>query len=177
MTTTQLNATWLGIVLCRVGAAVLAVQAISYLGYLSPGLFLGEWNGELMTFLAVSVVPALAAVMLWRFAPKICDVAGFSDNSGTDVDLSGATLIAVGTALIGVWVLAEALIFAAGVEVQNYWRYQPDPDQLDPLGSQLAGNRASYVLRIVFGLLLLFGKDSIAALIQKARRVGVTATD
>ncbi len=102
----------IGIVLCRVGAAVLTVQAVRSLGYTLPSLFYGDnqFLSEALAFILLSAVPGLAAIGLWIFADRICSIVD-SDKPTPEVGaLTAIDITRIGTALIGMYLAISAVV-------------------------------------------------------------------
>lgn len=167
-----------GVVLCRVGAAVLTVQAIRSLGYSIPGLVFGveDFGIEAWTFGLLSVVPGLAAIGLWVFAERISDVVDQFDSAEPQQPLTGVDLVRIGTALIGIYVLIMGVISGTTVEVGNLARPDLDAEfqsMIDEDRARFIGYRASYLVQIVIGVALVMGRDRISAMLAKAKYAGV----
>lgn len=168
----------IGVVLCRVGAAVLTVQAIRSFGYALPGLLFGGegFTIEILAFFLLSGVPGLAAIGLWVFADRISSVADQVETEEPQQPLAGVDLVRIGTALIGIYVLVLGVISAANVEVATLAR--PDLDDsyqtmLDEHDARMIGLRISYLVQIVIGLALVFGRERISEMFAKAKYAGV----
>lgn len=167
-----------GIVLCRVAAAILVVRAIRDLGYLMPGMVLGSsnWDAELMRAVLFGAIPGFVAIALWFLADRISTLPGDVGSARDDSTLSGVDLVRIGTTLIGVYMVVTAVIDAAGFEVTNLarpdlpagdWRVREDHS------AHNMGRRAAYLVQTALGILLIAGRDGIAAFLSKARRAGV----
>jgi len=168
----------IGVVLCRVGAAVLTVQAIRSLGYSLPGLVFGvnDFGIEMLVFGLMSVVPGLSAIGLWVFADRISSVVDRFETTESQQPLTGVDLVRIGTALIGMCVLVLGIISGVNVEVANLAR--PDlgaefQSMLDETKARMIGLRASYLAQIVIGLVLLLGRERISVMLAKAKYAGV----
>lgn len=176
-----MNATHVGIVLCRIASAVLAVQAISMIGMWFPGLLGQDIPGEFVRLLVMlacmTIVPVVAAIGLWVFAERICTVPA-SVHDGDEPSGTG-DIIAVATALLGLWVIIGGLTYAAMTETQIFSR--DTPEGLDEwslrLSRQAMGYRIRYLLEIGFGLWLIFGRERIVAFLMRTRRAGVDTGD
>ena len=168
----------IGVVLCRVGAAVLTVQAIRSLGYTIPG-FIFDVDGfgtEALAFGLLSVVPGLAAIGLWVFAERISSVVNQPDTTESQQPLTGVDLVRIGTALIGIYVLIMGVISGTSVEVGNLARPDLDTEfqsMMDQHYARLTGYRVSYLAQIVIGAALILGRDRISAVLAKAKYAGV----
>lgn len=168
----------IGVVLCRVGAAVLTVQAIRSLGYSLPGLVFGtnDFGIEMLVFGLMSVVPGLSAIGLWVFADRISSVVDQFETIEFQQPLTGVDLVRIGTALIGMCVLVLGIISGTSVEVANFAR--PDlgaefQSMLDENKARIIGLRASYLAQVVIGLALFLGRERISAMLAKAKYAGV----
>lgn len=169
----------IGIVVCRVGAAVLTVQAIRSLGYSLPALVFGygDFGPEMVAFSLLGAIPGLAAIGLWVFADRISNVFDQSELAESPQPLSGLDIVRIGTALIGVYVLVTGITTGANVEVLNWVR--PDlgneyQSTVDEQTARTIGSRASYSIQILLGLALIFGRDRLSAMLVKVKYAGVT---
>ena len=168
----------IGIVLCRVGAAVLAVEAVRSLGYTLPSLFYGD-NLVLSNGIALSlltVLPGLAAIGLWVFAERISSFADAVESSASPEPLTGVDLVRIGTALIGMYLAISAVIYGVNIEVANLAR--PDlgaerQTMMDEQAARILGMRASYAVQLTTGLALLIGRNRISTMLAKAKYAGV----
>ena len=168
----------IGIVLCRVGAAVLTVQAVRSLGYTLPSLFYGDnqfWvDGIALSLL--TVLPGLAAIGLWVFAERICNIADSVEYPASPEPLTGVDLVRICTALIGMYLAISAVLYGVNVEVANLAR--PDlgaehQTMMKEHAARIIGMRASYVVQLTIGLGLLIGRNRISIMLAKAKYAGV----
>ena len=167
-----------GIVLCRVGAAVLTVQAIRSLGYTLPSFVYGDnqFSSEVIALSLLTVLPGLAAIGLWVFAERICSVVVSVESSANPEPLTGIDLVRIGTALIGMYLAISAVIYGVNIEVTNLAR--PDlgaerQTMMDEHAARIIGMRASYVVQLTIGLALLIGRNRISTMLAKAKYAGV----
>jgi hypothetical protein len=168
----------IGVVLCRVGAAVLTVQAIRSFGYALPGLLFGgnSFAIEGLAFGMMSIAPGLVAVGLWVYADRISGFVNQPEATEQQHPLTGVDLVRLGTALIGICLLLLGVIYATAVEAGNLARadigveYQ---SMLDQHNARMVGERASYLVQILIGIALLLGKERISALLVRAKYAGV----
>ena len=168
----------IGVVLCRVGAAVLTVQAIRSFGYALPGLVFGAegFTTEVLAFFLLSGVPGFAAIGLWIFADRISNVADQAETKQSQQPLAGVDLVRIGTALIGMYVVILGIISAANIEVATLARPDPAEGLQTMLGehdARMTGLRVSYFLQIAIGLALVFGRERISEMLAKAKYAGV----
>ncbi len=165
-------ASQIGVVLCRVGAAVLVVQAIGSLTYTIPGLLFADNNlsVEVWGFVLLGFVPALAAAGLWVFADRICRLPGAADRDRAEETADGVDILRIGTSLIGLYLLADGTMAAASVEMQH-WMLPDLGDKfdnfMDEATARTMGFRAAYVVEIVLGIVLIAGRDRIARLLER----------
>jgi len=168
----------IGVVLCRVGAAVLTVQAIRSLGYTLPALVFGAdgFGIQMLGFGLLSFVPGLSAIGLWIYADKISGVLDQSETTESEHPLTGVDLIRIGTALIGIYILVLGVISGVGTEVGELARPDLGPEfasRVDEHNARVIGHRASYLAHIVIGLSLLLGRERLSAILTKAKYAGV----
>lgn len=168
----------IGIVLCRVGAAVLTVQAIRSFGYVLPALLFndGEFWPELMTFSLVGAVPGFAAVGLWIFAERISNVSDKSKVIESSAPLNGSELIRIGTTLIGICFLVMGITTAAGIEARSL--LAPDlgsefQSRIDAQVASTMASRVSYTVEILLGLALVLGRDRLSTMLVRVKHAGV----
>ena len=167
-----------GVVLCRVGAAVLIVQAIRTLGYVLPGILFGygDFVAEFVGLSLLSFVPGLAAIGLWVFADRISNVPGRLEYDNAPESLRSIDIIRVGTALIGVYLVVTGVTSGVNVEVTNFLR--PDlgsefQSSIDEQTARTIGLRASYLVQILLGLALFLGRDRLSASISEVKGAGI----
>ena len=168
----------IGIVLCRVAAAVLVVQAIRAFGYTLPVLFfeVGEIEADLLAFGLLGLVPGLAAIGLWVFADKISSFATAGEIAELQQLLTGVDVIRLGTALIGIFLLIQGIISATAIEVGELARPNLGDDyrtMIDRHKAEVMGMRASFVTQIALAIALILGRDRLGELFGKARTAGV----
>ena len=168
----------IGIVLCRVGAAVLTVQAIRSLGTTLPALVggYGETDTQIWLLSLYSVVPGLVAIGLWVFADRIARIPDKGDvaqdaDSFREIDFVGA-----GTALIGLTVAVLGLISEVRLEVLNW--LQPDLDGgyrgvLDRQTAGMIASRVANIFQVLLGVGLVLGRKGVAAFLTTARFAGL----
>lgn len=172
----------IGIVLCRVGAAVLTVQAIRSLAYPLAGLVTsgGEADAQIWLLSLYSAVPGLVAIGLWIFADRIAripdraEVVQDTDSCG-EVDFVGA-----GTAMIGLTIAVLGLISEADLEIMNWLQPDLDPGYegiLDPQAARTIASRIANILQIILGVGLILGRKGIAALLTTVRYAGITRSE
>lgn len=175
---TTVIARQIGIVLCRVGAAVLTVHALRTLGYMLPGLVNahGGFSSVLAGFFVLSILPGLVAVGLWVFADRISTIVDQSETPEDSRPLTDVDLVRIGTALIGMYLVISAVTYGVGIEVGNLARPELGPEHQSAMDEQAArhiGYRASYLAELIFGIALLTGRNRIAVLLARARYAGI----
>ncbi len=168
----------IGIVLCRVGAAILVVQAIRSLGYSLPGIIFayGNVDSEILGLILLGFVPGLAAIGLWVFADRICNIQIASERDEAPSSLNGVDIIRVGTILIGVYVVIAGATSGVNTEVINLMRPDLGGEYQSMIEEQVArtiGDRASYIAQILLGVALILGRDRISAFFMSAKHAAV----
>lgn len=167
----------IGIVLCRVGAAVLTVQAIRSLGYSIPGVVFGEGEryAEYLALVLLSVTPGLAAIGLWTFAGRISTLPGHESAMESHDIPTGLDIARIGTALIGLCFVVVGITTGASVEIIDLLQPELGPEY-QRLAAELAaktmGARLSYLLQILLGLAFFFGRDRISAMLVRMKYAG-----
>lgn len=167
----------IGVVLCRVGAAVLIVQAIQALGYSLPGLLFGydDLGPEVLWFTLLAIAPGLAAIGLWVFADRISRIAARDEPVDNPRPVDGVDLVRIGTALIGIYLLVTALLDGVHVEVTNLALPDIGADRqsfTDEHVARTIGRRVSNATRLLLGIALIVGRNRIAEMLAKARYLG-----
>ena len=169
----------ISIVICRVGAVLLWVLALTQLGYAIPGMLYGPstpgW-GELV-FIAIAAAPVVVGIVLWVFAEQIASaiVAG-DQTSDAAPSLSDVDILRIGTALIGVYLVAGGIVAAVSTEVSAMAmsdmgaEFEPFKDEN---AARNMGRRAANLAEIVIGVALFFGRERLANIYSKAKRAGV----
>ena len=168
----------IGIVLCRVGAALLTVQAIRSLGYSLPTLVYGDnqFLTDAIAFSLLTALPGLAAIGLWVFADRICAIVDSTDSTDTPEPLTGVDLVRIGTVLIGMYLAITAVIDWVHIEVANLAVPDFGAEQqtmMDQYAARVIGLRASYFVQFTIGLALLIGRNRISTMLARARYAGV----
>lgn len=169
----------IGIVICRVAAAVLLVETTRGVGFILPTLISGPDGiaSSLLAGVMLILLPGLAAVGLWVFAARIVGVPQRADDTPEASTIEATDLVRVGTLLIGLYLLVTGVISGVSLEVSDFM--QPQAPETQGGGSRydavLAGSRAAYVLRVLFGVALMTGRDRLAKLATRLRRAGTDA--
>lgn len=164
----------IGIVMCRVGAAVLIVQTITSLGQLLPGMIFayGEFHPEILTLGLVVFVPGLTAIGLWVFADRISGGPITAEDSEVAMPLTSVDMIRVGTTLVGITMIATGIIAGVGIEVSDALRQSLGEEYQAMAVSQsssTSGARASYVVQLFLGVLLVVGRKRMSASLERAK--------
>ena len=154
------------------------MQAVRSLGYTLPGLFYGDnrFSSEVIAISLLTVLPGLAAIGLWVFADRICNLVDSVESSATPEPLTGVDLVRIGTALIGMYLAISAVIYGINIEVANLARPDLGADRqtmMDEHAARVIGIRASYVAQLTIGLALLVGRNRISIMLAKAKYAGV----
>lgn len=169
-----------GVVLCRLAAVLLFFQAVENAGFLlfQPSIATLSIGG-LFAVGGLSVIsPAVAAVLIWWFAERICRVGGVNrdpDPAAEDGSADESRLIATGTLLIGLYALLFGVITASRMEIGYLVQdtlgqgggFSPSDESLLRLG-----NRLSYLFQILAGIVLVVGRDALAGFFVNFRRGG-----
>jgi hypothetical protein len=108
----------IGVVICRVGAVLLFIQAANQLGMVVPTLanFGDELNSFLLWLLLMLGAPFGAGLALWFGAERICSVVPDSLSFKLSDRLTAADLLTVGIVLLGLHTLFYGVISAAYTE-------------------------------------------------------------
>ena len=159
----------IGIVICRVGAVLLFVQAIQGLVYSfetieASGLGVADL---IKTITLISAGPILGGLALWFLAEKICSFGAASLGSSVSEDglhLERTDVVAAGIYVLGIYVITFAIVDAVQqAALSLYPRLYADlaglvEDVPNPHGfSRQVGNVAQIILGIV---LIIFGRRS-----------------
>lgn len=169
----------IGIVICRVAAAILLVQTIRAFGFVVPALFSSPDTivSSLLGFAVLGFIPGLVAVALWFYAERIVGVAKENVAASHDARINEADLVRVGTLLIGLYVIVDGVILGLSTEMAQILL----PEALDQEGvgrrfaKQQLSARVSYGLEILFGIALIVGRHRLAQVATKARRAGAAS--
>lgn len=169
----------IGIVLCRVAAAVLTVQAVRSAGYVLPALVArdAEVSSGIVAFALLSVAPGLVAIGLWVFADRISNLIEPLEDANDSQPLSGVDLVRIGTALIGMYLVISAFTYGVSIEVTNLARPKMGDEHRSMMNEHAArtmGNRASYLAELLLGIGLLMGRNKISIMLARARMWGRT---
>lgn len=166
----------IGVVICRVAAAILAVQAIRAIGFALPAMF-ADPETILSSLLPVTVLgffPGLVAVALWLFAERIVGVPKDEAPSPGTVSIDETELVRAGTLLIGVYLLVTGAILGLSVEITDLMA--PELPELEHANRryevQRIATRITYVLEMLFGISLIVGRRRLARFATKLRRTG-----
>lgn len=175
MTTNQV-----GILLCRIAALFLVVQAIENVAFgMSFAITTGQEYLNLVAVLMMMAPPLIAAAVIWFMAARL---SGFDTTAGEEAAPPArdfALLVNAGILLIGLYALLFGIIdlvrVEAGFWAQEYYRPEDIPLTSQELISRWPA-RASYALKIVFGFLLVVGRDAVAHFFRHLRRAGIGPT-
>ena len=168
----------IGVVLCRVGAAILMVQAITSLGYSLPGLIYNDQEvlPEILVFSLMGIVPGLAAIGLWVFAERISTAPTQPiDGASSDV-VSCSDVLRLGMTLLGIYFIIAGLVEAARIESIQFALQDMENENQSFLNQQEArtlGDRLAYLVQLILGVGLLIGRDRFAIFFAKAKHAGV----
>jgi len=167
----------IGIVLCRVGAAVLIVQAVRSLGYTIPGLYtsFGDFGANALLFLLMTFVPSLAAIGLWVFADRICATPNYVDTDSEAEPIRSIDFVLIGTALIGLYLVISGIIQGLNIEVAQWFKSNLGDEfkaMLDQERARVIAIRVSYVAQIALGTILIVGKSQISRFLLRVRYIG-----
>lgn len=173
--------TRIGIVLCRVAAAVLIVQTIRSLGYTIPALFngLGEFGADVLLFLVMTFVPGLAAIGLWIFAERICALPGRVASESEAIPSRSIDFLLIGTSLIGLYLVISGLLDGVNIEVTHWYKSDLGDEykaMLDKERARIIGYRASYIAQIILGAAMIVGKAQVSRFLLRARSAGTGAS-
>jgi len=129
---------------------------------------------------AVSVVlPLIVSALVWRFAERISTFTGpEAETRSTDCSDSDRVVV-IGTFLIGLCMVLLGVEAAVQLEV-IYWTLDAlNRGSSVPEGElllQRLPERLSYIMKLVFGVLLIAGKDMFPRLFRWARYAGTSAS-
>ena len=159
----------IGIVICRVGAIVLAVSALSSIGFLiTPLLSSSDGLDKFLVMFAIMfLAPIASGVLLWKFAEQISSTPFDSPRFAASGTLGSADLVMIGTYLIGIYVLVFGVVGAFSTEAFALAQSTMFEDNetietiVESMSAHIIGRRVSYSVQIVLGIALLIrGKTS-----------------
>ncbi len=166
----------IGIVICRVAAAILIVQTIRAFGFVVPALFTSPDTivSSLLGFAALGLIPGLIAVALWFYAERIVGVPREGAGAPHDVKIDETELVRAGTLLIGLYLVITGTVLGLSVEMTDL--IMPEWPNMESASRRYATQRLStrvtYVLEILFGVVLMFGRHQLAQFATRLRRAG-----
>ncbi len=153
----------IGIVVCRVGAVLLFVQALQGGVTIFTNFALyPEISGQMSpVFVSLSIMiagPAIAGILLWIYAESICEVPGTPPEHSLDKALGRRELVAIGTYLIGIYAVVFGIVHA--LEWESYFQIGPAilPEFegfTDGSGARAVSKRIAYSGQIVLGVVLI----------------------
>ena len=160
----------LNVVLCRVGAVILFVQAAENVGVVIPQalVFSGSFNTTMLYMSLLLATPILGGAALWIYGGRLAHVR---QDASLDTDLAAQNvdLVAVGTFVLGLYVLLLGITSAAYAELMLL--SESDHVRNNPhLSRQYMATRVSYLIQIGIGVLLVFGRRYIARLFPATSR-------
>ena len=156
----------IGIVICRVGAIVLAVSALSSIGFLiTPLLSSSDGLDKFLVMFAIMfLAPIASGVLLWKFAEQISSTPFDSPRFAASGTLGSADLVMIGTYLIGIYVLVFGVVGAFSTEafaLAQSMMFEDNETMVESMSAHIIGRRVSYSVQIVLGIALLIrGKTS-----------------
>ena len=146
----------IGIVICRVGAILLVAQTFQNISYIiGPS---ADWGGVrwLLSTGFYMLSPLVAALLLWSFAEHIGKIGAPTQEECTDLHVSASQLVAAGTFLIGIYMLAFGIVSALQIEAQQHWMAGLTPERLtDTVAAQTMSRRVGYIIQILIGIVLM----------------------
>ncbi len=105
-------------------------------------------------FVLMTLVPLVAAFLLWAYADQISHIPFAPQRPATIGDFDSEELVGIGILLIGIYVLVFGVISMAGTEslalAQSSW-FKDNDSVLESVSAHTIGNRVSYVVQIVLG--------------------------
>jgi hypothetical protein len=170
-----------GIVLCRLAAILLFVRGIENLGYMMPmalATSTGSWQAGFSSVIA-GFVPLIAGLLVWRSAATICNMQNVDVDPHLAEQPNSQQLIAIGTFLVGLYVLLFGIVSATTVETSIWAQAVLNENTTFPKGSvwiRQLPSRIPYILQIVLGIGLILGRSTIAKFFDKVRYAGTGAS-
>lgn len=159
-------------IVIRVGAVVLAVNALSGLLTVLARLREGTLPGELwMSFASVGAT-LLVAFLLWTWPGLVARIAaGRSSGQVFESPIDAARIQHIALSVLGVWLVVDGLASLAHYALE--WvvyldQYDHKYDQAASMG-RLFSAGAYWVIQIVFGLLLTLNAHGLTGLLQRLR--------
>ena len=108
----------LGIVLCRVGAVLLFVQGTKSLQFVLPALMdYGSIDRSVIIIFLATLLPAIAGIVLWMFAERICRLNLESADIEIRSSLEALDLVSIGTLLLGLYAVFYGVVGALSAEL------------------------------------------------------------
>ena len=161
--------------LCKIAAVYLFMTAAQGVSWISLKAFL--ITGDLSDFaigILLTVAPsAVAGALLWKFSDRIGRVSDQPGPAELSASLTADDMLEAGVFLVGLYAVLFGLVDAVGVEAID-WLARSKPDaESDYLENALIRNwtrRAGYMLQIVLGVCLVYGRRSLVALSHRFRR-------
>ena len=137
----------------------MATSAFHGLGFMIQPLIDGPANlGFFLMFALMTIVPLVAAFLLWAYADQISHIPFAPQRPSTMGDFDLEELLSVGIQLIGIYVLVYGVISMARTEtiaLAQSSMFRDSDSLLDTVSAHTIGNRVSYVVQIALGYALL----------------------
>ena len=156
MITTSLN-----VVLCRIGAVILFVQAAENVGAVVPQMvmFSGSLNTATAYMGMMLATPLVGGILLWIYGGKLARKRK-EPSMDSIHSVQSSDLVIVGTFVLGLYALLLGITSAAYTELMLL--SQSDHAANNPqISSQYFAMRVSYLIQIGMGVLLVLGRRFI----------------
>jgi len=123
-----------------------------------------------VSFISTLGLPFVIGIMLWLAAPKLSKYL-INLNTDESTSLNASNFQSPVLALIGVYLLVENIPSALTI---NYLLLQTEEEiiRFNQSIEVLSKSAIAVNLKLIFGLILLFGSKSVAKIIHKFRTIG-----
>ena len=167
----------IGVVICKVAAVVLFVQAANQLGMVVPQLasYGSELDSFFLWFLLMLGAPLGAGLVLWFGAERISNAIPDSLSFKLSDTLTATDLLTVGIFLLGLHAVFYGFVSAAFTE-SSIWLPSGSLSPSADLDAWNSPRRVRYAIQIALGLALILGRNNLVAIATRIRRTGTDAS-
>jgi len=166
-----------GVILCKLGAILLFIDASKTIGMLAPSWVdaADALDAIFVSFLLLLLVPVAVGLILWKKAEWICGAIPESFSLSLSESLTAKDILVVGIMLLGLYAAFFGVVSAIYTEGRIWPTFASET-----MGAKLNvydfASRISNFAQIILGVVLIVGRNGLANWMLQIRRAGTGAT-
>lgn len=129
-----------------------------------------------VVFCLVLVLPAAFSWALWKFPATITGALYDRSESPSESDANSPKALLIGVTLIGLYTLVFGIIDLVYFEAHRYAELQLAKDANFPeypILPQTVAGRATNIVQIILGGILIYGRNGITTFLRQVRTTGI----